>query len=321
MSLHPNFRELLDRLKHKKSPIGTLPVALARQYFDFYTPLCDIDPPPLPHVEDIEVPARDGTSLKARLYCYEQPNWWSPLPVLLYFHSGGFVFGRIETAEAQCRSLALEARCAVLSIDYRLAPEFRFPTAIDDALDSLIWVQRNAHALGLDPHRIAVGGESAGANLAAVTAVNARDLHIRLAMQLLVYPGLSRRHDLDSHLSYGEGYSLTIGLIRRLQKLYLRNAQDTDDWRFAPLDAALQPANGYGNLAPALFLSAQYDPLIDEQFLYANKLLDAGNSVHMCCYPGMIHGFFSMSRFVEAAAQARAEAGQSLRRAFRAIDG
>jgi acetyl esterase len=315
MTLHPKFRELLERMRTSRS-VSSMPVADGRSYFAHFTPLCDVDPPSIECVEDIKVPVRGGMELDARLYFAEQPHWAEPQPVLLYFHSGAYVFGSIETAEAQCRILAIEARCAVLSIGYRLAPEFRFPVAVGDALESLIWLIANAHLFGLDPHRVAVGGESSGATIAAVTAVNARDIKIRLAMQMLIYPGLSCHTSHDSHRLYGRGFYLTDETFQQIQNLYLRNERDNDDWRFAPLDAAQQPAGGFANIAPALIISAQYDPLLDEQCLYARKLLQSGNLVHMCCYLGMVHGFFSMGRLVRETAVARTLAGQFLREAF-----
>ncbi|MPW11684.1 alpha/beta hydrolase fold domain-containing protein [Paraburkholderia sp. CNPSo 3155] len=316
MPLHPNFNELLQRLRARKASVATLPLQDARAYFEFFAPLCDTEPCAIAHMEDLELPVRGGATLAARLYCPVRPCWTEPQPVLLYFHSGGFVFGSLQTADAQCRALAVEAQCAVLSVAYRLAPEFRFPCAIDDAFDSLLWLTRNAHLLGLDPNRIAVGGESAGATLAAVTAINARNAEIPLAMQLLVYPGLSRRLDLESHTAYATGYYLTLETIEQMQSLYLLDERDRDDWRFAPLDAARQPDGGYAGLVPAVIVCAQYDPLIDEQFLYACKLRDAGNLVSICCYTGMIHGFFSMAGMVPHAGVARAEAGQLLTTAF-----
>ena len=194
-SHHPNPRTLLtaamrgviDRIARAGHvPMHALTPDQARLAYETGAGVLDIPSHKLHRVEDLGFAARDGHPLKARLFA---PAADHPLPVLLYFHGGGFTIGNIATHEPLCRHLAHLAHCAVVSLDYRLAPEWKFPTAVHDAWDALAWVRENAAGLRLDPDRIAVGGDSAGGTLAAVTAIAARDAGCPLALQLLFYPG------------------------------------------------------------------------------------------------------------------------------------
>ena len=228
---------------------------------------------------------------------------------MLYFHGGGFVIGSIETHDRLCRRLAALSGCIVLSLGYRLAPEHRFPLAVDDAFAALAWLLREAPSLGIDGNRIAVGGDSAGGTLAAACAIHARDRGWALALQLLIYPGTSPDQATPSHRAFGEGYLLESSLIDWFFAQYLRTPQDRRDWRFAPL---VHP--DLREVAPAWIGLAQYDPLVDEGRLYAERLRDA--QVHADCrvFEGMIHSFMQFGGLVGAARKAHAEAAGALTR-------
>ncbi|CAH2775926.1 MAG: Esterase/lipase [uncultured Paraburkholderia sp.] len=310
MSLAPSVQQFLARRASAGAQtLDAIDLHHARQRFDYYTPLGDVPPRTLAAVEDLTIDTRDHARLHARLYYPAPPCWADPQPALLLFHSGGYVVGSVATADALCRTLADEAGGAVVSVGYRLAPEYRFPHAVDDALDALHWLHRNAASLAIDGSRLAVGGESSGATLAAVCAVNARDSGIALALQLLVYPALSATMDTEAHRRYGDGYFLSLDIIRWIQRHYLATADDRRDWRFAPRD--------WSRLAPAWIVSAQYDPLQDEHARYVDKLRSFGNEASVVYYPGMIHGFFSMGGMIPEAALAHGDAARMLRSALR----
>ena len=230
----------------------------------------------------------------------------------MYLHGGGFTVGSIATHDALCRKLAHDAGCAVVSVDYRLAPEHRFPVAVNDAFDALQWLVQEAPLLGIDAARLAIGGDSAGGTLATVCAVLARDAGIPLRLQLLIYPGTSARQDSASHARFAEGYLLSGETIQWFFAQYLRDDHDRDDWRFAPLDAAGgQP--DFAGVAPAWITAADHDPLYDEDIAYAAKLEAAGVRVTLARYEGMIHEFFKMGGFVPEVARAHADAVAALR--------
>uniref|UniRef100_E1TI85 Alpha/beta hydrolase domain-containing protein n=1 Tax=Burkholderia sp. (strain CCGE1003) TaxID=640512 RepID=E1TI85_BURSG len=317
MALAPSVQQfLLRRASAGAQSFDAFDVAHARQRFAYYTPLGDVPPRALAAVEDLSIEARDHARLDARIYYPAPPCWADPQPALLFFHSGGYVVGSIATADALCRTLADEAGCAVVSVGYRLAPENRFPRAVDDALDALHWLHRNAASLAVDGTRLAVGGESSGATLAAVCAVHARDSGIRLALQLLVYPALSAGMETPAHRRYGDGYFLSLDIIRWIQRHYLADADDRHDWRFAPLDGERDAPRDWSSLAPAWLVSAQYDPLQDEHARYIDKLRRYGNEASVVYYPGMIHGFFSMGGMIPEASLAHRDAARMLRSAL-----
>ncbi|RQR49510.1 alpha/beta hydrolase [Burkholderia sp. Bp9140] len=291
-------------------------VPTARQWFDYYTRLGDIRPRPVHRVEDVRFDARGNRQLPARIYYPAEPSLGALLPALLYFHSGGYVVGGPDTADAVCRMLADEARCVVVSAGYRLAPEHKFPCAVEDAVDALHWLKRAAITFAIDPARLAVGGESAGGTLAAICAVEARDAGIALAQQLLIYPALAAAMDTDAHRRYGDGYFLSLDLIRWLRDQYLGSPDDRDDWRFAPLDGVRNAPADWRGLAPAWIASAEFDPLRDEHDSYADRLASHGNTAVLRVYPGMIHGFFSMGTLVPEALEAHRDAVDVLRAAF-----
>jgi acetyl esterase len=252
-----------------------------------------------------------GRTLTVRQYAPREHSWADPMPALLYFHGGGFTIGSIRTHDRLCRVLAKGADCLVYSVDYRLAPENPFPAAVDDAFDALAWLHREAVALGADPARIAVGGDSAGGTLAAACALQARDTGLPLVLQMLIYPGLGSMQDTDSHRRLAHGYLLDADVIQWFFRQYLRSEVDRNDWRFAPLMAP-----SVARVAPAWIALAQYDPLVDEGLSYAERLETAGVPVKTVVYEGMIHSFFQHAGFVVKARQAHADACAALRGAF-----
>jgi acetyl esterase len=268
-----------------------------------------LEPPraPLPRVQDLQVPAADGTPLPARLYAAST----ACLPVLLYLHGGGFVIGGLETHDSLCRQLALRSGGAVLALDYRLAPEHRFPTAVDDAWAAMRWLAGpGGTALGLDARRLAVGGDSAGGTLAATCAIQARNIGLPLALQLLITPGTTAHADTPSHRLFGNGFLLDAANIDWFFDHYIAHAHRRD-WRFAPLEA-----EDLDGVAPACVLLAECDPLVDEGLAYADRLRLAGVAVQLELYRGLTHDFIKMGRALKEAGQAQQIAAQALATAW-----
>lgn len=306
--LTPAMRDVLGRMaRAERPPFHTLSPLEARSAYEAGSGVLEITKPVLARVEDFSLPARDGHALPARLYA---PSF-DRLPVLLYFHGGGFTIGSLATHDVLCRQLSHLAGCAVVSVDYRLAPEYEFPTAAHDAWDALQWLAAHAAGLGLDARRLAVGGDSAGGTLAAVCAVLARDARLPLALQLLFYPGCAAHQDTLSHRRFAHGFVLEQASISWFFNHYLRSPADRDDWRFAPLNAA-----DVDDVAPAWFGLAECDPLVDEGLMYADKLRAAGVPVELEIYRGVTHEFIKMGRAIPEARHAHADAGRALRHAF-----
>ena len=253
---------------------------------------------------------RDGHLVKAKLFAPCLKAEAPPLPTLVYFHGGGFTIGSIQTHNVLCRELARIAHCAVISVDYRLAPEHRFPVATHDAWDAVQWVSKSTQKLGLRANALAVGGDSAGGTLAAVCAHLARDSGLKLAMQLLIYPGTAARQETPSHQTYDTGFMLDKATVDWFFDHYI-DAKDRDDWRFAPM-----LAERHDGLAPAWMGLAECDPLVDEGVAYADLLRMAGVAVDLEIYKGVVHGFVNMGRVIPEARRAHDDAGHALRRAF-----
>jgi acetyl esterase len=314
--LDPQIAQLLDMIARARRPsIHQLDPADAKIAYEKSAPILDVAPRPVHHVEDLTVPARDGHAIPVRLYAPRATSWADPLPLLLYFHGGGFTVGSVNSHDALCRLLCGRAQAMVLSVDYRLGPEWKFPTAVNDAFDVLRWVFAEAAGLGADPARIAIGGDSAGGTLAAACAVEARDQGLAPVLQMLIYPGTCARQDTPSHRALADGYLLTAEMIQWFFAQYLRSDADRDDWRFAPLDGAGEGARVDG-CCPAWIAVAGYDPLHDEGVAYAAKLQAAGVPAALASYPGMIHDFFKLGRFVPAVAKAHDDAVDALCQAF-----
>ncbi|MDO9114813.1 MAG: alpha/beta hydrolase [Polaromonas sp.] len=306
--LTPAMRDVISRMGRAGHPaFHTLTATQARAAYEAGAGVLEIPTPALARVEDFGIPARDGHALPARLYAPSADK----LPVLLYFHGGGFTIGSIATHDILCRQLSHLAGCAVVAVDYRLAPEHKFPTAAHDAEDALQWLATHANRLGLDSERLAVGGDSAGGTLAAMCAVLARDAGLPLALQLLFYPGCSAHQDTPSHRRFARGFVLEEREINWFFSRYVRGPADRDDWRFAPLNTP-----DVDGVAPAWVGLAECDPLVDEGVMYADKLRMAGVAVDLEIYRGVTHEFIKMGRILPEARQAHADAGSALRRAF-----
>jgi acetyl esterase len=234
----------------------------------------------------------------------------APLPVLAFFHGGGWCIGDLDTHDPVCRQLASAAQCAVLAVDYRLAPENTFPAAVDDCFAALRFLAAEGAALDIDSSRIAVGGDSAGGNLAAVAALMAREAGLPLKAQILIYPATDFSRDRPSHEDYADGFLLTRESMAWFGGNYLSPSAHRD-WRASPI---LAP--DHRGLPPAIVIVGECDPLRDESRDYAETLVAAGNQASFHLYPGMIHGFFTMGGAIAAADRAVAQSAALLRRVF-----
>jgi acetyl esterase len=233
--------------------------------------------------------------------------------VLVYYHGGGWVIGDLDTHDVQCRQITAEAGIAVVAVDYRLAPEHKFPAAIDDAWAATRWVVAQAAELGIDASRLAVGGDSAGGNLAAVVALMARDAGgPAIALQVLAYPVTDVGAESKSYGDFAEGYMLTRDGMRWFTNHYLKSPAEATDWRASPLRAA-----SLAGVANALVITAGFDPLRDEGAAYAARLTDAGVQVDYINYGGMIHGFMPMGKLIATGNRATSHVAASLRQALR----
>ena len=300
---------LLERIARANRPrFETMTPAAARVA---YTAAAEVlEPPraPLARVEEITLPGGGGVTLPARLYASSS----QALPVLLYLHGGGFTIGNLETHDSLCRQLALRSGAAVVALDYRLAPEHRFPTAVDDcwaALQSLATPDAGTR-LGLDTTRLAVGGDSAGGTLAAVCALMARDAGLALALQVLITPGTIAHADTPSHARFAHGFLLDREQVAWFFDQYIDPA-DRTDWRFAPALAA-----DHEGVAPACLVVAECDALVDEAVAYGDLLRAAGVPVALEIWRGVTHDFIKMGRVLPEAAQARQFIADALTKAF-----
>lgn len=306
--LTPAMRDVLSRMARAgRAPFHTLTPQQARLAYEAGSGVLEIPKPALARVEDFSIPVRGGHAVPARLYAPSA----EALLVLVYFHGGGFTIGSIATHDTLCRQLSHLAGCAVVSVDYRLAPEYPFPTAADDAWDALQWLAGHAAELGLDARHLAVGGDSAGGTLAAMCALLARDAGLPLALQLLFYPGCAAHQDTASHRRFAKGFVLDEVDITWFFNHYLRGPADREDWRFAPLNA-----EQVDDVAPAWFGLAECDPLVDEGLMYADRLRAAGVAVDLEIYRGVTHEFIKMGRIIPEARHAHADAARALRHAF-----
>jgi acetyl esterase len=297
-------------VRANRAPFYSLTPMQARLAYEAGSGVLELPARPMANIMDFNLPARDGHALPARLYLPhgELGSGW---PILLYFHGGGFTIGSIATHDVLCRELSHLAQCAVVSVEYRLAPEDKFPTAANDAWDALQALVVVAAELSLDAGRLAVGGDSAGGTLAAVCAVLARDAGLPLALQLLIYPGCAAQQDTRSHHTFAHGFVLDEPSITWFFNQYIRTPADRDDWRFAPLHAP-----DVEGVAPVWLGLAECDPLVDEGLLYADKLRAAGVAVDLEIYRGVTHEFIKMGRAIPEAVQAHADAARALKRAF-----
>lgn len=295
--LHPQAKALLRLIEEKGvPPTHTLTPVEARAFYRERRFFTQPEPPHVAAVQDLQArgPAR---AIPLRSYRPLGTPDDAVLPVLVYYHGGGWVIGDLDTHDVLCRELCNLSGSAVIAVDYRLAPEQRFPAAVDDALAATRWVRDNAAALKVDPERLAVGGDSAGGNLAAVVALAARDSgDLPIKFQLLIYPATDQRRGWPSHTANGQGYLLTQDSITYYHDHYLPDPKQDLDWRASPL-----LHTDHANLPPAFVLTAGYDPLRDEGLQYAHKLSEAGNQATLVCFERQIHGFITMGRVIDEA--------------------
>ncbi len=283
-----------------------LPVAAARAMYDNMNMPTSITP--VAHVEDRVAPGPAG-DVPIRIY---KPSDDPALPVLVYFHGGGWVIGSIETHDGPCRDLAVQTGCCVVSVEYRLAPESPYPAAPEDCFAVTQWIAANGEALGVDAARIAVGGDSAGGNLAAVVSLMARERGgPALCHQLLIYPVTNHAFDTASYSENAEGYLLTRDFMQWFWGHYLDDAAKGKEATASPLQAS-----DLSGLPPATVITAEFDPLRDEGEAYGRRLIEAGVKTTVARYGGVIHGFFGMGNVIDKANAAVAQAAEALRGAF-----
>jgi acetyl esterase len=308
--LDAEARTLLDLMeqavKDGRPKLHTLPYAVGRAAVDKMSEDSEAQPPDVAGTNDgtIDVPGGRIAYRRYRPLGVEG----AALPTLIYYHGGGWVIGTIETHDSTCRRLANKSRCQVISVEYRLAPEHPFPTPTEDALLAFRHIRDNAKAFGADPARLAVGGDSAGGNIAAVVCQACKqDGEPMPAFQMLIYPATDARRQTESHRLFADGYFLTQELIEWFWKAYAPAGADLTDLRLSPL-----LAKDVAGLPTAFVLTAGFDPLRDEGRAYADRLIDAGVKTTYVNYPGTIHGFFSLTRFLKQGLKANDEAAAVL---------
>jgi acetyl esterase len=308
MPIDPQAAALLDQLKAMGGPqLHELPVPMAREAMRAMVALQG-EGEAVADISNRSIPGPHG-DIPVRIY---NPGGGAPLPVLVYFHGGGWVIGDLETHDRICRALANGAACVVVSVDYRLAPEHRFPAAAEDCYAATVWVARNAADIGAEAAHLAVGGDSAGGNLAAVVALMARDRREpKLAFQLLVYPVTDGSFDTHSYRDNAEGYLLTREAMQWFWDHYVPDVAERTNPYVSPLRS-----RRLDGLPPALVITAELDPLRDEGEAYGAHLRAAGVPTQVTRYDGMIHGFFGMTALMDKARTAMNEAVRALRRAW-----
>lgn len=298
MALDPDAAQVLQIIRETgRPPFETLTPAEARAAYTKARIAAAPMSQDIEHTEDFEIKGPHG-SIPLRFYrpAQESP---SPLPLLVYCHGGGWLLGDLESHDGVCRHFANGAQCAVLSVDYRLAPEHKFPAAVDDAHAATTWASKQANKLNIDPNRIAIGGDSAGGNLAVAVCLIARDAGTpKIRFQLLLYPALDFSFETPSHHEFAEDHSLTRSTLFWFRDHYLRTPGDVGDKRASPLCV-----DSMKGLPPACVLTAECDPLRDEGEIYAARLAKEANvPVTLWRAAGQIHGFVPMGKLITASA-------------------
>ena len=310
MSLAPQAKAILDALAADPDAprLIDLPPAQGREMYRAMAQAMDLQGVAIGKVEDRAIPG-PGSDIPVRIYTPVASG--STVPALVYFHGGGWVIGDLDTHDALCRTLANEAGCKVIAVDYRLAPEHPFPAAFDDCLAAVKWVEKNASDIGIDPNRIAVAGDSAGGNLAAAVALQAKaDKGPHIAFQLLIYPVTDAPRGTKSYKDFAEGHFLEADGMDWFWNHYVAGA-DAGDARHSPLRAA-----SLAGLPPAYVVTAGFDVLRDEGKAYAEALKKAGVAVECVNYEGMIHGFFNLQGVLDVAREAVKAAAKALKEAL-----
>jgi len=309
VTLDPDAAAVLHAFREAgRPPYETLSPVEARLMYLAGRVVSNPEPPQISSMESLTIPGPQG-SIPARLYKplkLRQADGLSPC--LVFFHGGGWVIGDLDSHDVVCRTLADEGQLIVVSVDYRLAPEHRFPAAVDDAIAATEWISQNALSLGIDAARLLVGGDSAGGNLAAVVSINARAAGQKIAGQVLIYPATDFAMAHPSHSEPETSALLTHSVIRWFRDHYLNGSTGIDDWRASP--ARVQDLSG---LPSAYVLTAGADPLRDEGDEFAKRLSDAGVQVTHRTYPGQFHGFITMGKLLPKAHDAMRDIGSWLR--------
>ena len=297
--LDPQAQALMQLMVEKGvPPVNTLTPVQARESYRSRRAFTQPDAPEVYQVAD-QVIESNGVNVPVRVYHPHTAQTQKSLPALVYIHGGGWTIGDLDTHDVLCRSLCLQAGVVVVSVDYRMGPEHKFPAAYDDTVAAFNWTVANASALGVDAKRIAIGGDSAGGNLSAAACIGLRDqkgLSVQPAFQLLIYPATIMWQDTPSYHANGQGYMLTKDSIAYYTDNYLRNRDDAKDWRASP-----QWAITHAGLPPAFVMTAGFDPLRDEGLMYADALSKAGVSCQYICFERQIHGFITMGRVMQEA--------------------
>ncbi len=308
MPLDPVARTLIDAMEQVFPCVENMEAAEARAMAKEMPPAVE-EPEAVAVVYDRTIPGPDG-DVPVRVY--RPVEGGDPLPVVVYFHGGGWVICDLDTHDGTCRALANGVNAVVVSVDYRLAPEHKFPAAAEDAYEVTSWVAAHADELGVEPSRLAVAGDSAGGNLAAVVALMARDRGgPAITFQLLVYPVTNHSFDTDSYRENADGYFLHRASMEWYWRQYLADERDGANPYASPL--RVEDARG---LPPGMVITAEFDPLRDEGEAYGRKLAEAGVPFDVRRYDGVFHGFFSMVAFLDGAKQATADAHAALRDAL-----
>jgi acetyl esterase len=267
------------------------------------------DPEPVAEVDHRKVESPDGRNIPVRIYT---PRGEGPFPVIVYYHGGGFVIADLDTYDASCRALCNGARAVVVSVDYRRAPEHKFPAAVDDAYGAYIWVRHNAAKINGDPAKVAVAEESAGGNLATVVSLMAKEQSAALpTFQLLMYPLVDNDMNRESYVENADSKPLNRAMMGWFMKHYLSDPTSANDPHVCPFKA-----KDMTGLPPAMVITAQIDPLRSEGKAYADKLKAAGVEVQYKNYDGVTHEFFGMAAVVDVAKQAQSDASAALAQAF-----
>jgi acetyl esterase len=294
--LDPQAQALMQLMIDKGvPPVNSMTPVEARASYRSRRTFTQPDAPEVFKVED-KVVSYEGVNVPVRVYHPHAAQSQAALPGLVYLHGGGWTVGDLDTHDVLCRSLCLQADIVVVSVDYRMGPEHKFPAAYDDTVAAFNWTVAHAASLGIDASRIAIGGDSAGGNLSAAACLGLRGQAVQPAFQLLIYPATIMWQDTASYHANGKGYMLTQESIAYYTENYLRTREDAKDWRASP-----QLAESHAGLAPAFVMTAGFDPLRDEGLMYANALSKAGVSAQYICFERQIHGFITMGRVMQEA--------------------
>jgi acetyl esterase len=312
MPLDPDAQLVIDMIRAAgRPPFETLTPNEARQAYSNSRKILQPPPEDVADVRNVAAPGPAG-DIPLRLYRGLNTSPTEKLPALIYYHGGGWLLGDLDSHDGACRRFANLARCRVVSVDYRMAPEHKFPASVDDSAAATRWAITNADDLCIDASRVAVGGDSAGGNLAAVMALMARDGALPpLAFQLLIYPATDMMMTTVSSRTVTEGVPLTSATMRWFINHYMRGRDDERDWRASPLRAA-----DLSGTAQALVLTCAYDPLCDEGIAYARRLEREGVRVTHLHFSDQTHGFMSMGRIIRAADVAIDMMGAALKKAL-----